>query len=51
VLFRHGAGRHPEQQAAPLVANLPAIEGDLAQGSVVVFAPDRIRVRSLPIGG
>jgi predicted nuclease of predicted toxin-antitoxin system len=51
VLFRHGAERHPDQQVGLLLANLPALEADLAQGSVVVFAPDRIRVRSLPIGG
>lgn len=38
-----------EQQAALLLANLPAIEPDLAQGSVVLFEPERIPVRALPI--
>jgi len=50
VLFRHGADRRPERQAASLLANLGAIEADLAAGCVAVIEPERIRVRRLPIG-
>jgi predicted nuclease of predicted toxin-antitoxin system len=48
VLFR-GRLRRPEQQAATLLGNLAAIEGDLDGGAVVVFESARIRVRSLPL--
>lgn len=49
VLFRHGTQRRPEQQSEMLLANLAAIERDLADGSIVVVEPDRIRVRGLPL--
>jgi predicted nuclease of predicted toxin-antitoxin system len=49
VLFRHGTQRRPEQQSETLLANLGAIERDLANGSIVVVEPDRIRVRGLPL--
>jgi hypothetical protein len=46
VLFRHGAERRPERQAALLLANLDAIEHDLIEGCVAVIEPGRV-----PIGG
>jgi hypothetical protein len=41
----------PEQQAALLLAHLPAIEHGLTQGAVVVIEPARVRIRQLAIGG
>jgi len=51
VLFRHGAPRKPADQAALLLANLPAVSDDLDAGAIVVFHHDRIRVRRLVQSG
>jgi predicted nuclease of predicted toxin-antitoxin system len=49
LLFRRQGQRRAPEVAALLLANLPAIEGDLLAGAVVVFDDDRIRIRSLPL--
>lgn len=51
ILFRQARNRRPEQQAAMLLSNLPAIEEPLQSGSVVVLEDARLRIRRLPVGG
>jgi predicted nuclease of predicted toxin-antitoxin system len=50
ILFRRGTERQPDEQVHLLLLNLPALEGDLLRGSIVVFDTNRLRVRFLPIG-
>jgi predicted nuclease of predicted toxin-antitoxin system len=49
VLFHRQTGRRPRQQAALLLANLPAVEVELYDGAIVVVEERRLRVRALPI--
>jgi predicted nuclease of predicted toxin-antitoxin system len=51
VLFRGRSPRRPEQEAAVLLANLPAIKAELETGAVVSIYGRRLRIRRLPIGG
>lgn len=51
ILFRHGAPRKPDDQAALLLANLASVAQDLEAGAIVVFHHDRIRVRRLGQSG
>lgn len=50
VLLRR-SDRRPESQADVLIANLPAVEADLAAGAIIVILSDRLRIRRLPIAG
>jgi len=49
VLLRSADRLTPDQQAALLAANLPAVADELKTGALVTIARGRVRVRSLPI--
>lgn len=49
ILLRLASPRRPEAQAALVLANLPAIERSLEQGSIVTFKGEHMRIRALPI--
>jgi predicted nuclease of predicted toxin-antitoxin system len=49
VLLRTYEPLTPDEQAAVLLANLPRLHDDLAQGAIVVIERSRLRVRCLPV--
>jgi predicted nuclease of predicted toxin-antitoxin system len=51
VLLRTADPMTPEEQAVLLATNLPAVATALADGSLVVIARGRMRVRPLPFRG
>lgn len=51
ILFRRETDRSPEKQLAFLLRNITAVRKAIEENSIVVFEQNRIRVRSLPIGG
>ena len=49
VIFRKGTDRQPRLQVQLLLANLPQLEQQFHDGSVVIIEEARIRIRSLPL--
>ena len=49
ILFRHMVDRSAAGLTSILLANMGSVESDLATGAIVVFEPNRIRIRRLPI--
>ena len=47
ILFRGKSQRRPEKQIAVLLDRLPSLAETLAQGSIVVFDGEAIRIRQL----
>jgi predicted nuclease of predicted toxin-antitoxin system len=51
LLIRRLAGRRASEQAAIILANLPAVAEDLESGAIVVLTDDWVRIRRLPMRG
>lgn len=49
VLLRGVNELAPDDHAALVIANLPAVANDLQSGAIVSLGPDHLRVRSLPL--
>lgn len=51
LLMRRLTGRRAAEQAATILANLPAVSADLEAGAVVVLTDEWVRIRRLPMLG
>lgn len=51
LLIRRLVGRRAAEQAATILANLPAVAGDLEAGAIVALTNEWIRIRRLPMLG
>ena len=51
LLVRRLVGRRAADQAAIILANLPAVGEDLEAGAVVVLTDEWVRIRRLPLSG
>jgi len=51
LLIRRLAGRRAAEQAATILANLPAVAEDLEAGAIVVLTDEWVRIRRLPMSG
>jgi predicted nuclease of predicted toxin-antitoxin system len=51
LLIRRLVGRRAAEQAATILANLPAVAEDLQAGAVVVLTDEWVRIRHLPMLG
>jgi predicted nuclease of predicted toxin-antitoxin system len=50
IIFRKGTERSPIKQAELLLLNLDAnVLRSIEEGSILIFEPERIRIRSLPL--
>jgi predicted nuclease of predicted toxin-antitoxin system len=50
-LIRRLVGRRAADQAAIILANLPAVTEDLETGAIVVLTDEWVRIRRLPLSG
>jgi len=48
ILFRKGIEVNPEEQIKILLSNLEKISFALLEGHVIIFEPNKIRIRKLP---
>jgi predicted nuclease of predicted toxin-antitoxin system len=51
LLIRRLVGRRAAEQAATILANLPAAAEDLKAGAIVVLTEEWVRIRRLPMPG